>query len=87
MKVSVNPGVTCLVIPRSEWDEGSLESVTLHVVKDVLVFESEHTLLTAYTADKGNMWEPYALAGWYGFARGGTWVLLVQKKYVQGIPR
>jgi hypothetical protein len=85
MTISVQPGVTCLAIPRSEWDEGKIDGVIFHLVKEVLVFGPEHVLLTAYQPHEGNVWEPYALMGWYGFVRGGTWVLLIQRKHVQGV--
>jgi len=78
----IDPGVTCYAISKSDWDRGSVESIVLHKVKEVLVFEVEHLVCDPSHADAAGSWQVYAQSGWLGFLRSGTWVSLVQSENV-----
>lgn len=82
MVYTIGSGVTCYAVPRDEWDKGEFEKAVIHKVKDGLVFGPEHVLCGPDNPDAAGLWRPYALTGWYGFARGGTWVILVKSREV-----
>ena len=82
MTFTIGVGVTCYAVPRGDWDRGELETSVLYVTKESLSFRSEHIVCGPQSPDSAGSWKPYALTGWYGFARGGTWVLLVRNENV-----
>lgn len=82
MEFIIDPGVTCYAISKSDWDRGSVESIVLHKVKEVLVFGVEHLVCDPDHADSAGTWKVYAQVGWFGFLRSGVWVILVQSANV-----
>lgn len=83
MEFIIEPGVTCYAIPKRDWDRGSVESVVLHRVKEVLVFGVEHLVCDPSFAHSAGPWMVYAHVGWYGFLRAGVWVILVQEDQIK----